>query len=70
MDIPERGGELSVTAQAALQEYRNLKDAEAEVRRAGDAWRKLERQITQQAEWKAYKAARAELERELRRARR
>jgi hypothetical protein len=69
MNMPEHGKELSATAQAALQEYQNFKEAEAELRRARDAWRKLERQLTQE-DRKAYEAARTDLDRDVRRARR
>ena len=63
--MPEPARDLSETAKAALHEYRNHKVAEAEMRRARNALKKLERQLTGQ-DWKVYAMARDELDRELR----
>jgi hypothetical protein len=69
MQTPEHVGELSVTAQAALQEYENFKVAEAEAHRAKDAWHRLVNQL-KAADHEAYQAAKAEVDRDLRNRRR
>jgi hypothetical protein len=69
MDNPALDDELSVTARGALAEYRNWKVAEAEVQRARDAFRSLDRKV-KSGERKVYLDARSRLDRELRDARR
>ena len=69
MDKPELDDELSVTARGALEEYWKWKVAEAEARRARDAFRGMDRQV-KSSDRKAYLDARSRLDRELRDARR
>jgi hypothetical protein len=69
MDMPALDDELSVTARAALEEYWKWKMAEAETRRARDAFNGLDRQV-KSSERKVYLDARSRLDRELRDARR
>jgi hypothetical protein len=69
MNEPALDDELSVTARGALEEYQKWKVAEAEARRARDAFKGLERQV-KSSERKVYLDARSRLDRELRDARR